>query len=71
MFRVNGRALVIERPPFCTIEELVTSEVREELMTWKYFIEEYTRDISIRGAMRHDWYERHRGALRQRGWGVG
>lgn len=68
--RVNGRALVIERESICTVEEYISGEVREELLTWKFFMEQYMRDIRPVEVMRHDSHERHRGALRQRGWGV-
>lgn len=67
--RVNGRALYVERPGFCTIEELISGEVREELRWWQYYMARYFEDISIKDAIKHDWHERHRGALRQRGWG--
>lgn len=43
--RVNGRALVIERESICTVEEYISGEVREELLTWKFFMEQYMRDI--------------------------
>jgi len=68
--RVNGRALLIERESICTVEEYISREVREELLMWKYFMEQYMRDIRPAEAMRHDSHERHRGALRQRRWGV-
>jgi len=65
MFRVNGRALVIERESICTVEEYVSGEVREELQTWKYFMEQYLRDIRPAEAMRHDAYKRINRRIRQ------
>lgn len=70
MFRVNGRALGIVREPICTIEEYIAGEVREELLTWAYFMSKHLQDIKPSEAMRHDSYERHKGAIRQRRWGV-
>lgn len=68
--RVNGRALVIKREPICTVEEYIAGEIREELLTWAFFMSQHLQDIKPSAAMRHDSFERHKGALRQRRWGI-
>jgi len=65
VFRVNGRALVIIREPICTIEEYISGEVREELLTWKFYMEQYFRDIQPATVMKHDSYKRIGRRVRQ------
>lgn len=65
MFRVNGKALVLDRPGICTIAELIDREVLEELMFWKVNMENYFKDIYPSKAMRHDAYKRVNRRLRQ------
>ncbi len=67
MFRVNGRALVIVREPICTIEEYISGEVREELLTWKFYMEQYFSDIQPAMVMKHDSYKRIGRRIRQIG----
>jgi hypothetical protein len=63
--RVNGRALVFQREPICTVEEYISGEVREELLTWKYYMEQYFRDIRPGRAMQHDGHKRIGRRIRQ------
>lgn len=65
MMRVNGRALVIERPAICTIEEYISGEVRDELRLWQYFMMQYLNDIRPQEAMKHDSYKRVNRRIRQ------
>lgn len=58
MFRVNGRTLMIEREPICTIEEYINGEVLEELLTWAFFMSQHLRDVRPAEAMRHNSYKR-------------
>lgn len=68
--RVNGRALIVDREPIITIGEYINGEVREELLTWVYFMTRHLQELKPEVAMKHDSYERHKGALRQRRWGL-
>ncbi|NSW92830.1 MAG: hypothetical protein HPY74_19685 [Firmicutes bacterium] len=58
MFRVNGRSIAPVRKGFITIAELLSWEVLEELLTWKCFMEQYFRGLSVTQVMQHDAYKR-------------
>ena len=65
MFRVNGRSIAAEKPGLCTIAELIIGEVLEELLTWKYFMEQHEMDIRPAEAMKHNAYKRINRRLKQ------
>jgi len=71
MFRINKKSIAPKRKGFCTIAELISGEVRDELVAWAYFMRQHFKDLPASKAMRHDSHQRHRGALRQRRWGIG